>query len=1121
MAQRPTRDRRGRAPVQASLSAQETYRLGDPIEVTFSLTNTSNTPQQVLRWGTPLEDEVNDFLIVTRDGEDVPYDGRHVKRGEPTDAEYVLLAPGEQIDVHVDVSRSYGIQQPGHYRATIDATIFDVFPVTGNAKRAPRLRDQHQRQELPQETVEFTVVPGDLPKRTDGQQVRAKEAEAKDAEAAKQKLAKAKDPNFNGGTTAQQDDTRIAHSNAQFWAALSAQQLNSSDGNSNALYEKWFGAFDQGRYDEATDNFSDINKVLETETVTYDHTGSGCASSWFAYTYGGSRTVWLCNSYLNAPQIGTDCKFGTLIHEWSHAVSGTADHAYGQTATQNLATNDPAKAIDNADNHEYFAEELAQADFGKALTFITDRSQFGKDEVDALLVASSPAVVEKSFYVHADGFWPGKLGITATSLGSSPNVKPTLSMNPTINGMSIEVATLQAEDTALPVAPQRFTWVLRAKFTGSAGFPSTANAETLVTLTATLAGLTASAQIRLVKEASPYELDGPVSWLSTDVRVFKISAGQSRFGAAIGSTPAAASTFIKQVVANLNSGSSGGQSFDGISTDQQTSSLELAQKVNGTNVYNFAVAKVRYVGTLAVSNVRVFFRLFPVSTTSAAFAVNTSYRRSTQGTQAIATLGVSPGGDLISIPCFAEPRVDSATTALTTQTDPSNVVASMPASSGGKESVAYFGAWLDTNQTQPQFPTKPSPNDGPWSSGRKTVQELITNAHQCLVAEIAYDGDPISEGATPGGSDKLAQRNLSIVKSANPGQQASRRIANVFELWPATLKPAQAAPDELLIEWGNVPAGTAATIYIPEVDAGQIVALAGSATRRSALTQLDDQTISVPTGGISYVPMPVGATFGLTGLLTLDLPDGVKKGAVYTVVVRQLADAYGRWVQPAPEGVIRRAGKAKTSDGPAIEASAASVSTSAERQPALLRWRQIVGSYQITIPVQTHQVMLADEVRLLSVLRWILGRMSADERWYPVFSRYVGIIADRVGGLGGNPDEVRGSPEGVPDGRREEEEEEEVRDGRGARPCLPADRGPICRFEGKVTGIVYDCYGEFEGFLLDDCGREMSFRGREREMEEVVSRAWRERVTVSVVVREASPRRPVRIILRHLPVAPG
>ena len=39
-----------------------------------------------------------------------------------------------------------------------------------------------------------------------------------------------------------------------------------------------------------------------------------------------------------------------------NAVAGTDDHVYGQSGAKALAISDPAKAVDNADSHEYFAE---------------------------------------------------------------------------------------------------------------------------------------------------------------------------------------------------------------------------------------------------------------------------------------------------------------------------------------------------------------------------------------------------------------------------------------------------------------------------------------------------------------------------------------------------------------------------------------------------------------------------------------------------------------------------------------------------------------------------------------------------------------------------------------------
>jgi len=49
---------------------------------------------------------------------------------------------------------------------------------------------------------------------------------------------------------------------------------------------------------------------------------------------------------------------GTLIHESSHFTqnAGTNDHVYGQDDCKLLAQSDPDTAVDNADSHEYFAE---------------------------------------------------------------------------------------------------------------------------------------------------------------------------------------------------------------------------------------------------------------------------------------------------------------------------------------------------------------------------------------------------------------------------------------------------------------------------------------------------------------------------------------------------------------------------------------------------------------------------------------------------------------------------------------------------------------------------------------------------------------------------------------------
>jgi len=198
-------------------------------------------------------------------------------------------------------------------------------------------------------------------------------------------------------------------------------------------------------------------------------------------------------------------------------------------------------------------------------------------------------------------------------------------------------------------------------------------------------------------------------------------------------------------------------------------------------VLNYAVAKVRYrANTVAATDVRVFFRAFSTMLSALDYDTATNYRRAGSGTAAAPLLGLLDG-EVASIPFFAGPRVDSANADMSAQTDPANTHTINAA--GGQESVAYFGCWLDLNQTEPQFPAHPT-SDGHFT-GRLPISQLVRGHHQCLVAEIYFQPggfDPIPAGATPASSDRLAQRNLAIVESDNPGGPDTHTIQHTFLL---------------------------------------------------------------------------------------------------------------------------------------------------------------------------------------------------------------------------------------------------------------------------------------------------------------------------------------------------
>jgi hypothetical protein len=169
------------------------------------------------------------------------------------------------------------------------------------------------------------------------------------------------------------------------------------------------------------------------------------------------------------------------------------------------------------------------------------------------------------------------------------------------------------------------------------------------------------------------------------------------------------------------------------------------------------------------------------------------------------------------------------------------------------------------------------------------------------------------------------------------------------------------------------------------VESNDILALAVKTYRFHRLVRIDAHTLQCETGGVAYVPIPPREGANYVGMLSVDLPETVKRGQVFTIVVRQVTST-----------VRRRA--------PLTHVSSAAASPAKERR--------ILGSFQITIPVRAKEELLGREERLLSNLRWIERAIPADNRWFPVFGKYVQQIARRVDALGGDSRKVMASASG-------------------------------------------------------------------------------------------------------------
>jgi hypothetical protein len=73
-----------------------------------------------------------------------------------------------------------------------------------------------------------------------------------------------------------------------------------------------------------------------------------------------------------------------------------------------------------------------------------------------------------------------------------------------------------------------------------------------------------------------------------------------------------------------------------------------------------------------------------------------------------------------------------------------------------------------------------------------------------------------------------------------------------------------------------------------------------------------------------------------------------------------------------------------------------------------------VRAFQLTIPVGDKSALLARESNDFAALLHIAQSIPPTSRWYPVFKRYLQIVAGRVAAFGGDPNTILPSATGVP-----------------------------------------------------------------------------------------------------------
>ncbi|WDE06781.1 peptidase M35 [Thalassomonas viridans] len=319
---------------------------GGNVSATLTITNNGQGTEKILRWYTDLEEEK--IFHILRDGVEVEFMGPHYKRHAPTEKDFIKLKPGQSLNRTFELTSLYDMSEAGNYEISYDVSSLHLFNHDQVSTQDNGIRKQQDM------TVE-SLSSGASYLWLDGVQAKG--------------LARvSKKP---GGSTECIDGTcfsgRCSNSekNSIFSALDAAEQMandavaylsSHSASNTSARYETWFGQATNSRYNTAVSNFDAINDAIDNESITFD---CSCNQSYFAYVYPNQPyKVYLCRAFWSARETGTDSRAGTIIHELSHfnVVAGTDDVVYGQSGAKSLAISNPNQALNNADSHEYFAE---------------------------------------------------------------------------------------------------------------------------------------------------------------------------------------------------------------------------------------------------------------------------------------------------------------------------------------------------------------------------------------------------------------------------------------------------------------------------------------------------------------------------------------------------------------------------------------------------------------------------------------------------------------------------------------------------------------------------------------------------------------------------------------------
>jgi len=320
------------------------------VPVVFRFTNLEDETITFLKWNTPLESQYpvfkSPFLSIRRKDDasiSAVYLGIIINRRASMD-DFVTIPAGGSIEVNFDLMKGYAFTSAGLYEVALTTSIL--------ARRGEQLYQEIANDVFDISSLtEITLSHGSMP-------IQVTRASAEIHFGGESEVnATTGAVNTKSCTTTQTSDIQTAGANAVSIATTALNSVKTT--GAGTVFKTWFGS---GSLTTVQNTYTKAQSRLSAQTYIVDCNGPSCSANTYAYVYptDSTHTIYVCGVFwkVSANKCTIDSRPGTLVHEMSHFndVGGTQDYSYGTSACQNLAKSDPAKAVRNADNYEYFAE---------------------------------------------------------------------------------------------------------------------------------------------------------------------------------------------------------------------------------------------------------------------------------------------------------------------------------------------------------------------------------------------------------------------------------------------------------------------------------------------------------------------------------------------------------------------------------------------------------------------------------------------------------------------------------------------------------------------------------------------------------------------------------------------